>query len=54
MDIDDIEEIHELTNAESYPEGKGTPNRGKIVVVDDDHPFDLDAFLSNYTGNDTC
>ncbi|GJJ14718.1 hypothetical protein Clacol_008985 [Clathrus columnatus] len=53
MDIDDIEEqVNEaVLNVESLSDAKTTSKRGKRVAIDDEHPFDLDAFLSNYTGS---
>lgn len=50
MDIDDIEEIQETATAEVRTEVRSSSKRGKVVIIDDEHPFDLDAFLSNYTG----
>ena len=43
MDIDRVEETHGSSSTQ--------PARRQIVLpVDDAHPFDLESYISNYTG----
>jgi hypothetical protein len=44
MDVDPIEEV-EMTY-----HGEASSSRAHAVLVDDTHPFDLDAFISGYSG----
>ena len=54
MDLDDIldEAAGDASTAQIDPsnEDKAGTKRGDTVSVDDDHPFDLESYISNYTG----
>jgi hypothetical protein len=54
MDLDDIVEegMPEtvVSQADTSNGTKSSQKKGKIVPVDDEHPFDLDAYISTYTG----
>ncbi|KAF8578837.1 hypothetical protein K439DRAFT_443986 [Ramaria rubella] len=53
MDLDDIldETLTETTSNQIEPSGSSKHvKRAKIVPVDDDHPFELETYMSNYTG----
>ena len=54
MDLEDtVEEgIAETSTTKAGPSNDTRPSqkRGKVVPVDDEHPFDLDAYISTYTG----
>lgn len=46
MDIDSPEQ----TLVEEVPQRQGKARDNFLVVVDEAHPFDLDAYISSYSG----
>lgn len=54
MDIDEIVEDNNSDHGGYQTEGqsltKSQPKRTANIVIDDEHPFELDAYISGYTG----
>ncbi len=48
MDVDPIEEV-EMTYHGSQNEASSSRAQG-VILVDDAHPFDLDTYISGYSG----
>jgi hypothetical protein len=42
--------VMDVDISEDTPQGSGSKRR-ITVAVDDTHPFDLDAYIANYTGS---
>jgi hypothetical protein len=49
MDVDPIEEVEMTYHGGSQTEASSSRVHG-VVIVDDAHPFDLDAYISGYSG----
>ena len=49
MDVDPIEEVEMAYNGISQNEASSSRTQG-VIFVDDAHPFDLDAYISGYSG----
>jgi hypothetical protein len=55
MDVDPIEEVEMVQyNTQTEPSSSSRPLVPWAVVVDDAHPFDLDAYLTGYSGKPLC
>ena len=54
MDLDDmLDEVggdSPTVQADASNGSKLVQKRGDVVLLDDDHPFDLESYISNYTG----
>lgn len=46
MDVDPIEEVEMSYHGETSSSSRGH----RAVIVDDAHPFDLETFISGYSG----
>jgi hypothetical protein len=55
MDLDDVldEAVGDALTAQTDSSSGPRPpqKRGDVVSVDDDHPFELESYMSNYTGS---
>jgi hypothetical protein len=49
MDVDPIEEVEMAYHGGSQTEASSSRAHG-AVIVDDAHPFDLDTYISGYSG----
>ena len=47
MEVDQVEQQDEYEPENGQ---KSTTTRPTVVVIDDSHPFDLDAYISSYSG----
>jgi len=49
MDVDPIEEVEMTYHGVSQNEASSSRTQG-VILVDDTHPFDLDTYISGYSG----
>jgi hypothetical protein len=49
MDVDPIEEVEMTYHGVSQNEASSSRTQG-VILVDDAHPFDLDTYISGYSG----
>jgi hypothetical protein len=49
MDVDPIEEVEMTYHGGSQNEASSSRAQG-VILVDDAHPFDLDTYISGYSG----
>lgn len=50
MDVDEQEAVQPSQPPPPPPQARNTRISPPVVYVDDNHPFDLDSYISNYTG----